>query len=444
MFVRKLLSASCLSLAIFAAPSVLVAQSPDPAPEIENARFRFVGAVNSNAVFVRSGPSESDYATMQLNRGDEVTVVGLKFDWLKITPPDGSFCYVAKAYIERRGEGGKIGRVTNVLNVRVGSSLNAMKTRLAMKLDPGTDVEIIDEADEYFKIKPPEGVFLYVNKQFVDPVRRIGENPDNMAQAPSQPNNGNNSNVPGMPSDAGVASQTPPSATDATSPYTTSPDATAGAPTTSPAVATNDEAEFERLETLWKEASAKSLEEQTNLVEISGGYAKLAESTKLPESLKRIADAKAKALRARNEAREEFLAVKKQQDAMAQKHQVLKAEQEELEQRIKTADVTFYTAVGILRPSSLQYGAGTLWRLTDPSTARTVVYLRSDDSRLAGLNGVFIAVRGEVNIDSNTNLRIIAPTTIDSVDPGQVNKSIAAQIVPPSMMPQPVQASSGN
>jgi hypothetical protein len=90
--------------------------------------------------------------------------------------------HVAKAYVEKHGDGSE-GRVTNTLNVRVGSTLNAMKTKLAMKLDAGTNVQILGEQDEYFKIKPPEGVFVYVNKQFVDAVKVLAS--DTQAQTPA-------------------------------------------------------------------------------------------------------------------------------------------------------------------------------------------------------------------------------------------------------------------
>src|SRR5206468_8476264 len=150
--------------------------------EIDNSRFQFEGRVNANSVYIRSGASENDYPTMKLDLGATVTVVGIKFDWLKIVPPDGSFCYVAKAYVEKRGDG-SVGRVNNQLNVRVGSALNAMKTKVSAKLEPGTDVAIIGEQDEYFKIKPPQDVYLYVNKQFVDPVKQVAVNP-NAPQTP--------------------------------------------------------------------------------------------------------------------------------------------------------------------------------------------------------------------------------------------------------------------
>src|SRR6187401_3685009 len=77
----------------------------DANQEIENSKFQAEGRINSNAVYIRSGASENDYPTMKLDRGTPVTVVGVKFEWLKIVPPEGSYCYVAKAYVETRGDG---------------------------------------------------------------------------------------------------------------------------------------------------------------------------------------------------------------------------------------------------------------------------------------------------------------------------------------------------
>ena len=57
------------------------AQPTDTAPaEVENSKYQFAGAINSNAVYVRSGPSDNDYPTIKLDKGAEITVVGLRFD----------------------------------------------------------------------------------------------------------------------------------------------------------------------------------------------------------------------------------------------------------------------------------------------------------------------------------------------------------------------------
>ena len=159
-------------MAVSAIPGDVFAQVAEVEPaikEVENSRFSTSGVIISNAVFIRCGPGENYYPTMKLDKGGKVKVVGAKFDWLKITPPDGSFCYVARLYVDRHGDG-KVGRVIkDSINVRAGSSLSALKIGILCELNQGEEVEILGEEQEYFKIKPPEKAYLYINKKFVEP-----------------------------------------------------------------------------------------------------------------------------------------------------------------------------------------------------------------------------------------------------------------------------------
>ena len=444
-------------------------QLGDSVGEIQNSRFQFEGEVNANAVYVRSGPSDNDYATTKLDKGAKVIVVGAgKFDWLKILPPEGSFCYVAKAYVEKRGDG-KLGRVTNALNVRVGSQLLPMKTKVAAKLEPGQDVQIVGEQDEYFKIKPPQNVYLYINKQFVEPVRRV--------------------DVPGLPTDGETTARGPAPQTDAAAPTagatppvaaggatpdpverptadptrptgaaiadpiardpaiasagpTTQPAQTAAAdttpvtPTTQPAaLAVAVELEFDQLETRLKEVSALPVQQQP-VPELLAGYEKLAASELLPESMRRVAEYRVATLKVHNENRELILAHERDRQNREAALLALKREGEELADRMKSTGIVFYTAVGTLRPSSLQTGGeGTLYRLTDPVTGRTLVYIRSTDPKMVSMMGLFVGVQGEVFDDPQWKLKLIAPTDIEPIDQKKVNRSIAAKLIPPSLMP---------
>jgi hypothetical protein len=126
------------------------------------------GIVNANGVFVRSGARETAYPTMRLDKASTIFVLGRQGEWLKIKPPSGSFCFVAKAYIDHFSEDHRLGQTTATVNVRVGSELNLLKTAVSMQLPAGETVEIIGEADEYFKIEPPAGVALYIDKASVD------------------------------------------------------------------------------------------------------------------------------------------------------------------------------------------------------------------------------------------------------------------------------------
>ena len=92
------------SLLLFVTVAALRAQDATE-PSIENSKFQADGLINANAVYVRSGPSDNDYPVMKLDKGAQLHVVGQRFEWLKVVPPDGSFCYVSKAYVDRHGDG---------------------------------------------------------------------------------------------------------------------------------------------------------------------------------------------------------------------------------------------------------------------------------------------------------------------------------------------------
>src|SRR5213078_4841465 len=147
------------------------------------------------------------------------------------------------------------------------------------------------------------------------------------------------------------------------------------APSTQPAPATA-EAEFDKLEATFAAVSGKTIEQQP-VTELLGGYQKLIANPQLPESMRRVADYRAQTLKARAEAREQFVAVLKQQDESKKRQQALKSEQEEIAQQIKKNDVQVYTAVGTLRTSSLQQGQSVMYRLTDPQSGHTVCYIRA-------------------------------------------------------------------
>ncbi len=435
---------SLASVLFIAAPIAVFAE--DAAPEVDNSKVSFAGTVNSNAVYVRSGPGENYYATVKLDKGAQVTVVGLKFDWLKIIPPEGSFSYVAKAYVEKRGDG-TVGRVTKPdLNVRAGSDLNAMKTTVQTKLDQNEDVAIIGEQDEYFKIKPPQGAYLYVNKQFVDPVKQLppiaagapdAKSTDPISSAPVAPII---SKTPDAPI-AGAATTQP--AGIAAAPTTQGSEQASATPSTQPITPTA-EAQFDTAENAFLDASNQPLEKQP-IDDLLAQYTALTKATDLPVSMQRIAEMRISTLKLRADTKNQYVqALKMQEDAKA-RQQSLKAEQEELTARVKEQDVTIYSALGTLRTSSLQQGGQTMYRLTDPGTGRTLLYIRTTDAKYAGLLNQFIGVRGEITEDTAMNLKLISPTDAEAVDQSKVNTTVTAQVIPPTLLPKaPTASISGN
>jgi SH3-like domain-containing protein len=440
--------------AVFAATPVAVF-AEDAAPVVDNSKVSFAGQINSNAVYVRSGPGENYYATLKLDKGATVTVVGLKFDWLKINPPDGSFCYVAKAYVEKRGDG-TVGRVTKPdLNVRAGSDLNAMKTTVQTKLDQNEDVTILGEQDEYFKIKPPAGAYLYVNKQFVDPVKPLppvatanpstGKESEPISSAPMAAAVGAApivSKTPDAPAPGATATATTkPSNEQAAAPTTQGSEEAAA--TTQPAPPTA-EAQFDTLESAFLDATNQPLEKQP-IDELLTKYTELSKNSDLPISMERIAEMRIGTLKLRSDARNQYLEAQKMQAEAKERQQALKAEQEELTQRVKDNEVQIYAALGTLRTSSLQQAGQTLYRLTDPGTGRTLLYMRSSDPKIAGMLNSFIGVRGEITEDTTMSLKIISPTEVTNVDQSKVGSTITAQVIPPTLLPKaPTASISGN
>ena len=440
----------------FASPAFIPAPAPAQeeeedrtVPEVKNAKHHFTGRITGGTV-ARSGPSNNFYATTKLEKGAQVTVVGMKYDYLKIVPPPGSFSLVPQVYVDRRGDG-KIGRVNNALNVRAGSSENAMKSAIQMRLPEGSDVTILDEQDEYYKITPPEGAYVFVHKQYVEPVAAIAstatppvetvasssgapdaaaaeqdaETPaakpaDETAEAPSDDAEGSLDETAELP--------VPTPAPD------TRPSREAAAPAAAPkAVAANVNQDFRKLEAQFEAASKQSVIDQP-IEQLTEGYTKLVESGALRGSMKRIADTRLIALRVRADARQQLREFQQTQEQMRQRQQQLAVERQEIDERIAQARVAVYAAVGTLRVSSLQQGGTLLYRLTDPATGRTVVYVRSNDPKYAGLLNQFVGVRGEVANDARLRMKIITPTEAEAVDASKVNNGVIATIVPPSMV----------
>lgn len=522
--IRLSLIATAASLAISAMPVSVYAQvAEDPAlKEVENSKYSTSGVVMSNAVYVRCGPGDNYYPTMKLDKGAKVKVVGAKFDWLKVVPPDGSFCYVARLYVDRHGDG-SVGRVNkDSINVRAGSALSALKIGILCELNQGEEVEIMGEEQEYFKIKPPAKAYLYINKKFVEPdpdakpVAQAKETSKPEAPKPETPKPetpGATANPgqakPETPGDATFGNPTPPKPETAKTdgapatplvgetpkpetlkPETPKPEVTGGIPdatgnaTTPKPEAPNSEApkpeapkpEFPQPETPkpeavkppepvkpvepkidvstpeaagaaldkaegeFRAAQAQPLDKQP-LDSLLREYKTIAQADTLPESLRRVADSRVATLKLRAGAQAELLKAREAETDLKQKQMALQAEQQELMQRIKENGVTIYTAVGTLQPSSLQLGQGTLYRVTDPATGRTVCYLRSTDPKTITMVGQFVGVKGALQEEKRLGARVITPTEVAACDPAKVHTTITAQIIPPSMIPhEPVEA----
>ena len=448
-----LISALSLAPVLAVAPASALGQL---VPTVENAKFGAAGVVNANSVAVHSGPGENYYPTTRLDKGATVTVVGVKFDWLKILPPDGRFSFVAKRFINKTGETAGTANGANV-NVRAGSTLSPMKTAIQTQLQNGDPVEILGEVEEYYKIKPPAGAYLYVASRYVDAQKMLGPTDQLVKSAPSssQTAGGTGSVAVTPPATPGVTTPLPPvTGTNGAAPQPTATGTVAVAtgtgaidPNAAPAdritkvagtATTRPSAEvagamqaYEQAEQSFLAASQQPLDQQP-LAQLTEAYTALASNDRLPASMRNNANARLQALKLRVDAQQDVLAIRKRQEEFEKRTAALEAERKALEAKLSSNRVLVYTAMGQLSTSSLKLGEIPVYRLVDPANGRTLVYIRGTDPSLGGMLNQFVGVKGDLVTDPQLSVSIITPTAVEPVDPASTSAA-AAQIQPNSL-----------
>lgn len=404
------------------------AQEEASVPEVPNSKYQFMGLINSNAVNIRSGPSENYYATLKVDKGASVTVVGIKFDWLKIVPPEGSYSVISKQFVTKNADGTTGTVAGDNVRVRAGSHLTPVKITVQCQLSKGAQVQILGEQDEYYQIKPPAGAYVYVHQKYVDPVKQL-EAPV-AADANTTANTGAGTIASGAEHRQAAAPSTQPA-----EPVVVKP-----AEDTSAKEAAKAEAEFDKLEARLKASLEKPLEEQP-IDELLQGYEPLIKNRHLSLTMRRIAYIRVAGLKNKADARAELLATRKQQQEAMARIEALRAQREAVEQKL--TGISVFTAVGKLQASTLQVGAGTLYRLTDPANGRTLCYVRgSDTTKFTPLMDQFVGVKGELLSDPALTLKVVDATDVAAVDMAKVNKGVSAQVVPPSLVTKPAEATS--
>ena len=423
-------------------------QSVDETTGIERARMIFEGRVLRNQVNVRSGPSENHYAVIRLDADSRVVVNGIKFDWLTIVPPEGTFSLVSKDFVEVSGN---TGRVTGSnVNVRAGSVLNSQYSSVHGKLQRGDVVEVLGEVElegrTWVRIKPPPGTVLFVHKDFVAPVRALGPAPTEPVRAPTEParasagaavSRGEGAGAPvggGVAGDVGALGRDTGTGVPGTERVEGS--APSARESAMAAAIARAEAAFDAAERQWREVMNRPLEEQP-LPELLARFEELAANEDLPITLRREAASTATFIRNRNETRNELLALRRSQQEMQERLRPLQEQNRQLQEQFRQVEMTRFTAIGQLQTSALEQAGHSLHRLVDPATGATLVYLRGT----AGMAvGQFVGVRGSVVRVDALGVNVIAPESAAVVDPGLFGRGVSADIFPPSLRGQlPVQ-----
>jgi len=194
---NKMLSKSKLVLTSFVivsivlgAASVQAVDSPKTAITAGGISFPYLAQPVSGKVNIRSGGGTAYYSCGKLKSGVNVTVVAEEFGWAKIVPPEGSFSWIAKKYINVDSTNPKVG-VVNADDVRVwvGSpsydALTSSTTQVKLSKKKFDVVELLGvEDNEYLKIAPPAGAYLYVSAKELKYVGPVGALPTEKIEKP--------------------------------------------------------------------------------------------------------------------------------------------------------------------------------------------------------------------------------------------------------------------
>ncbi|NLZ05520.1 MAG: hypothetical protein GXY19_10140 [Phycisphaerae bacterium] len=151
-----------------------------------------VAEVIGNDVHVRSGPGTNFYHCGKLYRGDRVQVLKSQQGWSCIVPPPGCFSWVAMQYVSINMENPTEGIVTgDNVGVYAGSDYvePIHSTSKQIVLNRGQNVKLLsEEKDDYYKIAPPEGAYLWVSTQFLQPASSpLGATPMDIVTGPNTP-----------------------------------------------------------------------------------------------------------------------------------------------------------------------------------------------------------------------------------------------------------------
>jgi SH3-like domain-containing protein len=132
----------------------------------------YVAEATGNDVYIRSGPGTNFYQCGKLYMGDRVQVVSSQDGWSCIVPPAGSFSWISMQYVSINQDNPTMATVTgDNVGVYAGSDfvMPMHSTSKQVSLNRGQVVKLLgEEKDDYYKIAPPQGAYLWVSAQFVE------------------------------------------------------------------------------------------------------------------------------------------------------------------------------------------------------------------------------------------------------------------------------------
>ncbi|MBW8015148.1 MAG: hypothetical protein FVQ82_03105 [Planctomycetes bacterium] len=175
---------------------------PETAISYDTISYPYLAQPVSGRVNIRSGGGIAFYPCGKLKEGVNITVVAEELGWAKIVPPKGSFSWIAKKYVDVDPSNPKVGNVNaDDVRVWVGSpsydALTSSSTQVKLSKKDFDFVELLgEEEDDYLKIAPPSGAYLYVSAKEIKYIGPVGTIPSIIKKGPGlEQDNGNDINT---------------------------------------------------------------------------------------------------------------------------------------------------------------------------------------------------------------------------------------------------------
>jgi len=133
--------------------------------------FPYIAYINSDDVYVRSGPGRDYYPTTKLAKGKPVEVY--RHDpggWLAIRPPAGSYSWVSARHLDPTESELAVVNSDRVV-ARVGSEFSDVRDVIQVRLERDEQVALLEPPahdSPWCKVEPPAGEFRWVFAQYVD------------------------------------------------------------------------------------------------------------------------------------------------------------------------------------------------------------------------------------------------------------------------------------
>ncbi len=163
---------------VLSRPQTKAAENP---PDANNSLpFPYVAEATDQTLDVYAGPGTQYYRCGKLKKGDRVTVVSTRYTWWsQIVPHMGSFSWIPAEDVRVDSNNPFVGVVSNTdVPVYAGSDYvrPIHSDRLQRRLSTGDKVRLLGQKKEqYYKIAPPEGAYLWVSSRGIKPLGPVGE-----------------------------------------------------------------------------------------------------------------------------------------------------------------------------------------------------------------------------------------------------------------------------